>query len=105
LEFSACLPPGMQVAILVSNRSLLIAVRMAVAPIPVVSLHSGVLPTVLTISSVLCDQVIPIRAVFVVVPVMVVMVVPIVDSHPDAAVLGSGTGQDSGWCSNDSSQK
>jgi hypothetical protein len=61
-----------------------------VAPIPVVPLDSVVLPVVLAITPVLCCQVTPVGAVFVVVPVMVITVVPIVDSDLDAAVLRSG---------------
>src|SRR6266480_4571676 len=37
--------------------------------------------------------------------VMIMMVVPIVDSEPDDAVLRSGVGHDSGCCSNDSRQE
>ena len=37
--------------------------------------------------------------------VMIMMVVPIVDSEPDAGVLRSGVGHDSGCCSNDSRQE
>ena len=77
---------------------------MTVAPIPVVPLRSVVLLVVLTITPVLCCEVTPIGAVFVVVPVMVITVVPIVDSVLDAAVLRSGDGHDCGWRSNGSSQ-
>jgi hypothetical protein len=66
-------------------RLLLIAVRMTVAPIPVVPLLSVVLPAVLTIRPVLCRQVTPVGAALVVVPVVVITVVPIIDSHLDAA--------------------
>jgi hypothetical protein len=76
-----------------------------VAPIPVVSLPSVVLPVVLPIAPVLCDQVSPVGAVFAVVPVVVITVVPIVDSDLNAAVLRSGVGHDCGWCSNGSSQE
>ena len=75
------------------------------APIPVVPLHPVVLPLVYTISPVLFSQVTPVGAVFVVVPVMVITVVPIVDSDLDAAVLRSGVGHDCGWRSNGSSQE
>ena len=75
------------------------------APIPVVPLRSVVLPVVLTIPPVLCRQVAPVGAVLVVVPVVVIAVVPIIDSHLDAAFLRSGMGHDCGWCSNGSSQE
>jgi hypothetical protein len=57
---------------------------MAVAPIPVVPLHSVVLPVILAIIPALYDQITPVGAIFAVVPVMVVTVVPIVDSDRDA---------------------
>ena len=75
------------------------------APIPVVPLHSVVLPVVLTITPVLCYQVASVGAVFVVVPVMVITVVPIVDSDLNAAVLRFWMSDDCGWCSNGSSQE
>jgi len=59
---------------------LLIAVRMFVAPIPVVSLFSGVLAIVFTIRSVPLGQVTSVSAVFAVVPIMVVAVVPVINS-------------------------
>jgi hypothetical protein len=77
---------------------------MTVAPIPVVPLHSIVLPVVLAITPVLCYQVTSVGAVFVVVPVMVITVVPIVDSDLDATVLRSWVSDDGGWCSNGISQ-
>jgi hypothetical protein len=70
----------------------LIVVRMTVAPIPIVLLHSVVLPVVLTITPVLCCQVTPVGVVFVVVPVMVIAVVPIVDADLDAGLLSFGFG-------------
>jgi len=84
---------------------LLIAVWMTVAPIPVVPLHSVVLHLVLTIPPVSCRQVTPVGAVLVVVPVVVITVIPIVDSHLDAAFLRSGMGNDCGWRSNGSNQE
>jgi uncharacterized YccA/Bax inhibitor family protein len=87
------------------SRPLLIAVRMAVAPIPVVSLRSVVLPVVLTIPPVLCRQVTPVGAVFAVVPLVVITMVPIIDSDLDAAFLRSGVGHNSGWRSNSGSQE
>jgi hypothetical protein len=63
-----------------------------VAPIPVMPLRSVVLPVVFTITPVLFCQVAPVGAVFVVVPVMVIAVVSIVDSHLDAGLLSFGSG-------------
>jgi hypothetical protein len=59
---------------------------MTVAPIPVVPLHTVVLPVVLTITPVLHYQVMPVDALFVVVPVMVIAVVAIVDSDLDGGL-------------------
>ena len=71
-------------------------------PIPIVPLRSVMLPVVLNISPVPFYQVTPVRAVFVVIPVMVITVVPIVDSHLH---LRSGAGHDCGWRSNGRSQE
>jgi hypothetical protein len=81
-------------------RLLLVAVGMIVAPIPVVPLHSVVLPVVLTIPPVLRRQITPVGAVLVVLPVVIITVVPIIDSHLDAAFLRPGASHDCGWCSN-----
>jgi len=62
------------------------------APIPIVPLHSLVLPVVLTITPVLFCQVTPVGALFVVVPVMVIAVVTIVVSDLDAGLLSLGLG-------------
>jgi uncharacterized YccA/Bax inhibitor family protein len=78
---------------------------MVVAPIPILSLRSVVLPVVLTIPPVLCRQVTPVGAVFAVVPVVVITVVPIIDPDLDPAFLRSGAGHDCGWRSNRSSQE
>jgi len=78
---------------------------MTVAPIPVVSLRFVVLPVVRAITPVLCCQVTPIRAVFVVVPVMVITVFPIVDSDLGSVLLSFGFGHNYGWCNNGSSQE
>ncbi|HKN61239.1 MAG TPA: cyclic nucleotide-binding domain-containing protein [Candidatus Acidoferrales bacterium] len=82
--------------------SCLVVVRMAVAPIPVVSLHGVVLVVVLTIVPVLFRQITPVGAVFMVVPVVVIAVVSIVDS--DLHFLRFGLCHDEGWSSNSSSQ-
>ena len=69
---------------------------MTVAPIPIVPLHSVMLPVVLTITPVPFCQVTPVGAVFAVVPVMVIMVVPIVDSDLQGALLRGGVGHNYG---------
>ena len=83
----------------------LIAVRMTVAPIPIVSLHSVVLPLVRAITPVPFHKVTSVGAVFAVVPVMVIAVVPIVDSHLDAGLLSFGFAPNKGRCSNGSNRE
>jgi hypothetical protein len=53
---------------------------MAVAPVPVASLHSDILVAVFTIGSVLFHEVTPVGVVFAVIPVVVVAVVPVINS-------------------------
>lgn len=60
---------------------------MTVAPIPVVSLHSAVLSPVLAIAPMLFSQILPVSMVFAVVPVVVVTVVPIINSDLHARFL------------------
>ena len=55
------------------------------APIPVISVQPGVRFVELTIGPVLCSQVAPVRAIFAIIPVMVVTVVSIV--VPDVVVV------------------
>jgi hypothetical protein len=74
-----------------------------VAIIPIVSLHAVVLSAVYDISSVVYDQVMSVGAVFVSVPVVVVMMVPVIDSDLD--LLSFGFDHKEGWCSNGSSQE
>jgi len=76
-----------------------------VAPVPIVPLHSVVLSLVRAITPVLFRQVTSVGAVFAIVPVMVIAVVPIVDSHLGAGLLGFGFGHNQGWCNNGSSQE
>jgi len=78
---------------------------MTVAPIPVVPLHSVVLPVELTITPVMFHQVTPVGAVFAIVPVMVVTVVAIVDADLLAALLSSSVGHNYDWCSKRSGQE
>jgi hypothetical protein len=86
-----------------------IAVRIIVAPIPVISVHSGVRSVELTVSPVLCRQVAPVRAIFAIIPVMVVAVVSIVVSDVfivvTSVVLISGLGDTCRWGKEGSSQE
>jgi len=56
------------------------------APMPVVALHAAVLAFVRTIAAVLCDEVTPVGAVFAVIPIMVVAIVPVVDTDLDTVL-------------------
>lgn len=81
----------------------LIAVWISVAIIPIVPLHAVVLPCVYDITPVVYHQVMSVGAVFVSVPVVVVMMVPVVDSDLD--LLSFGLDNNEAWCSNRSSQE
>jgi hypothetical protein len=80
-----------------------------VAPIPVISMHSGVRSVELIVGPVLCRQVAPVRAIFAIIPVMVVAVVSIVVSDVfvvvTSAVLISGLGETYRWGKKGSSQE
>jgi hypothetical protein len=76
-----------------------------VAPIPIVPLHSVVLPLVRSITPMLFRQVTSVGAVFAIVPVMVIAVVSIVDSHLDTGLLRFGFGHNHSWRNNRSSQE
>jgi hypothetical protein len=76
-----------------------------VAPIPIVSLRSVVLPLVRAITPVPFHQVTPVGTVFAIVPVMVIAVVPIVDSHLDAGFLSFGFNHHQSRCNDSSSQE
>jgi len=67
------------------------------APMPIVALHATVLPLVLAIAAVLFDEVTPVGAVFAVIPIMVVAIIPVINSDLDTAVLGLGVCQDDSW--------
>src|ERR1700737_802388 len=97
-----------------SYRPSLIAIRMAVAPIPVLPLHSVVRPGELTITPVPLNQEVPEGAVFAVIPVMVVTVVPIVEPvvvvvvtsfFLASVVLMSGVSRNRRWCKKGGSQE
>ena len=76
-----------------------------VAPLPVVPLSSGVLPVVLAIGSVLNHVITPVGAIFAVVPVVVVTVVPIEDPDLHSGFLRLRTGHGYRWCGKGSAQK
>ena len=76
-----------------------------VAPLPVVPLSSGVLPVVLAIGSVLNHVITPVGAIFAVVPVVVVTVVPIEDPDLHSGFLRLRTGHGYRWCDKGSAQK
>lgn len=96
-------------------RPSLIAIRMAVAPIPVIPLHPVIRPGKTAIAPVLLDQVVPVGTVLAVIPGMVVMVVPIVVSalvvvvvtsfFLTSVVLMSGVGRNRRWCNKGRSQE
>ena len=98
-------PARMDRGTLLSNGPSLVVVRMAVAPIPVVPLHSVVLPVVLKISPVLFCQVTPVGMFFVVVPVVVIAVVPIVNSDLDTSLLSFRFSHKHSRCNNGGSQE
>lgn len=66
------------------------------APMPIVALDAAVLPLVCAIAAVPCCEVTPVGAVFAIVPIVVVAIVPVIDSDLDG-VLRLGIGHDDGW--------
>ena len=76
-----------------------------VAPTPVVALSSGVLPVVLAVGSVLNHVITPVGAIFAIVPVVVVAVVPIVDPQLHSGFLRLRAGHGHRWCGKGSAQK
>lgn len=73
------------------------------AIIPIVPLHVVVLLAVYDINPVVYHQVVSIDAVFVSVPVVIVMMVPVVDS--DLSLLSSGFDDNEAWRGDDGSQE
>ena len=73
------------------------------AVIPVAPLYAVVLPFVNDITPVMYHQVMSVGAIFVSVPVVVVMMVPVVNSDLD--FLSFGLDHNEGWCSNGGSQE
>lgn len=82
----------------------LIAVRIVMAPGPVVPLDAIVLPVVLAIAPVLCREVTPVSAILTVIPIVIIPMVPIIDADLDVTVLRFGAGYDSGWSGQGSNQ-
>jgi len=56
------------------------------APMPVVALHAAVLALVLTIAAMLCHEVTPVGAIFAVIPIVVVAIVPVIDADLDTVL-------------------
>jgi hypothetical protein len=61
---------------------------MSVAIIPIVPLHTVVLPAVPDVAPVVYHQIVSVGAVFASVPVMIVIMVPVVDSNLDHLRFG-----------------
>ena len=75
------------------------------APIPVVLLDAIVLSLVLTIVPVPRREVTPVGAIFTVIPIVIIPMVPIIDADLDAAVLRFRAGHDGGWRSQGGNQQ
>jgi len=71
--------------------ALLVSIWMTVTPIPVLVLVFVVLFGICTIGLVLFGQVSAVRVVLTIIPIMIVLVVPIVDSDLNAGLLGCGS--------------
>ena len=83
----------------------LIAVRIVMAPVPIVPLNTIVLSLVLTISPVPCCEVTPVGAIFTVIPIVIIPMVPIIDADLDVAVLRLRASHDGGWRSQGGNQR
>jgi hypothetical protein len=77
--------------------SYLIAVWMAMAPVPVIALLSAALPVVFAIVSMLIREIASIGAILAVVPIVIVLVIPIIDSDLDAGLLRRRAGHHNHW--------
>ena len=71
--------------------------------IPIMPLHGVVLLAVYDVTSVVYNEVVSVGAVLMSVPVVVVMMVPVVDSYLD--LLSFGFDHNESWCSNGSSEE
>jgi hypothetical protein len=78
---------------------------MTVAPLPVMAVDSIVLALIGPIAPMLHHKVVPVSAVFVVVPIMVVAVVAIINADLDASFLRLGASDEGGGCGKSSAQE
>jgi hypothetical protein len=76
-----------------------------VAPLPIIPLAPGVLLVVHTIGSALNHEIAPVRVVFAIVPVVVVTMVPVIDSKLHARILRFRAGHGYRGCGKSSAQK
>lgn len=67
---------------------------MGVAPVPVFRLFLAVRLNIFVMISVVFDEELSPGAIFVVVPVVIVLVVPVIDANLNVGVLRPGCGQD-----------
>lgn len=67
------------------------------APGPVIALLSAALPVVLPIVSVLLREIASVGAILAVVPIVIILVIPIVDSDLDTGLLRRRAGHDDHW--------
>src|ERR1700686_877395 len=65
----------------------LFAIRMLVAPLPVVPLIPGSLVVVRTVLSMVLHQVTPVSMILTVIPIMIIAMITIIDSHLNAPFL------------------
>ena len=75
---------------MITNPRALIVVRMLVAPLPIVQLIPAALVVVCAVSSMVLYQVAPVGPILMVIPIMIVAMVAIIDSHLNAALLRTG---------------
>jgi hypothetical protein len=74
------------------------------APSPVIALLSAVLLVVFAIVSVLLREIASVGAVFAVIPIVIVLVIPVVDSDLDTGLLRRRSGHDDHWSGKGGSQ-
>ena len=93
------------VASVSSEIATLVFVRMSVAPLPVLRLLFLVRLGKFVGTSMVFREVLPPGAIFVVIPVVIVLVTLIVNPDLNASLLRYGDGHHCHWCGKDSSQK
>ena len=93
------------VASVSSEVATLVFVRMSVAPLPVLRLLFLVGLGKFVGTSMVFREVLPPGAIFVVIPVVIVLVILIVNADLNASLLRYGNGHHCHWCGKDSSQK